>query len=494
MQDLTRIQRPKSDCGKPIIRLEAYSSCNDEGGYYGTGSPTSGSNGVQPFAYRRVTNIRGFVSRVPRTIERIVSQNCRTQKTTSSRIWQIQGADLYPVWKMDEIETMLQSEHITIDGEDVVYRAAEPAFTLAYNSCTGLFTLRINVEECTIQNIYGCGESCEQFYYVLAIPIALPLDDNGNVNFFTDGASLIGNDITSLMQYLRNQTGVTDVQDLTGVISLNCSFYAIISISGINPVLPPYFYINYPSVKNKVWLRKLNVVNPDYDSLCNNINTTKCKALHIGTPTIIALTCSDVILDTPIVTLFGGNCWVDPVPYWEQYSGVTSIVGGYGTNTLNLSLFNQNLPIAVSDLTGQYDYTAGSSGACSVLIPNGQGAIIDLVEIKGSPTSDYNFNQSTGVIDFTGFTCLGASDFVHIEYHFPAGIGQVLSGQVIAEIKGGCLPTNTTYVTHSINPSIPDGSTLIIGTDGKIRWVGRVTTSDNTGSVIEVTNIVYQTL
>lgn len=496
MTDLTQILRPMAECGKPVIRIESYSDCTDSfnGNYYGTGAVISGSAGVVPFNFTKITNIVGFVNRLPRAITRVVSLKCNTQKVTSSRIWEIQGADLYPVWKMNELEDMLQAQTIEIDGEEIVYRAKDAPFTPALKAnCKGVYILRFDVEECMIMQIYGCNDTpCDlntSTYFGIPSKIS-------NQDYYGDNRSKIASSYSDLLTWYQGQDGVTKVSDIGGYTA-NCSFYKVFSVQSNKPVIPAFYY-SAPIPANKVFGVVLNDTNPDYNLLCNGVDNTVCDTPSFGTPTQYEIICEDVIIGIPVVMQIGGNCDVELIQNWVQGVNDTSIIGGIGLNSINISAFNADYKSSSGDL--QFITTVAMDTQCTFNIPDSVGSTIlsALISTDHGTTwvsvTGYSFNSSTGVLNVTGASsgCFKSGNMLQVNYDTVGSSNYVLQGQVVAKINGsGCLPLNPVYIDNSVNGSIPSGSTVIINPDGTIQFVGAVTESDGTGSTIDVTNLIY---
>lgn len=486
---LTSIKRAITECGKPVIKIEAQSECLDKigGNYYGVpGRVIQGSEGVTPFAFRKVTNIRGFVKDTPRTIERFVSQNCRTQLVRSSEITEIQGGDMYPAWKMREIEEMFHQKQIIIDGQEVVWRGGE-LFT-RLGSCLNYFRFIASVEECTKQQIYGCSSECSENTMYFIIP-----DRIVTQTFFNESGLAVANTYQSLLDYYRAQSGIIEVEDIPGDLQIRCDYFKVFKVRGTG-YIPSVFYFDEYSNSNKVIGMFLDSEDPDYNLLCRGIDNQACARVQILPITITEIACLELTLGTPVVTELG--CTVIPFePAWEQHSGDTSIFVSGNARILNLSVINDLLISTGGEpVEATWDYTVPSDmpDNCVYNTPIPPTATILEVRINSDlPLDPTEYNFTAGVLTFNS-DCPVEGDLINVKFEYTSSSTPVLSGDIIAKIQGtNCTPKSTIYLSHTSFDVIPSGATLIIQNDGNIRWYGPVTSSDMSGSVIEITNIIY---
>jgi len=493
MKDLVSIKRPVTDCGKPIVKLEAYSGCDVDaftGDFYGEGDVQTKSDGFGgTIGFKKTTNLHANISRVPRKITRTISYFCKTQKVRSSKLWQLEGLDIYPGWKMAEIEEMLEAETIVIDGEEVIYRGDEEAFRLALNSCKDMFLMRMQIEDCAKQQIFGCKKDCKTNNdRYINVTDGIFGGDMSASKFYNSSKALIASSYDGFKEWLRVQNGVTDVQEVDNS-AMKCSSYKVLKVSG-GSNLDTSYYATLTNQNNKIYLRSVNNIN----DLCNNQDNTVCTPLVFGTPTLIKEECDALIFGTPIINKVGADCTVIPMNGWVQGAGDTSFTAGIDSNSINLSIKNPGYPDNNSSTTLNYDYTNDTgSSVCFVTLPSGIGATINSVSLNGvtiSP-SGYSFNPSNGVLTLTD--CMGNGQSISISFNTPASATVSLFGETIAQINGGCLPLEDTYITNSCNSSIPAGVTVVIGADGTIKWWGQLTSSDSSFGYIDVTNLVYKT-
>lgn len=482
--NLAFIKRPVTSCNKPVIKLVTTSECNDSitDDHYGTGTVIDGSNGVSPFPFYKVTNLRGFVKNVPREIVRQNSRNCKPQKVSSSIVYEIQGADFYPGWKMRELEDMFHAKTINIDGEDVLYYGGR-MFEEIGKFCNPVYRLVTNVQECEKFQIYGCGNECTPncFYFLLPANIVTQ-------NFFNEAGQQIASTYQQLLDWYASQSNVQEAIDINTSLQIACQYFKVFKVVGTG-YIPAFLFYDSPSQSNKVYGMTLDCNLPDYSKLCGGVDNRSCGQLQIEPPVVFELTCGDLTITDVVVFIIGESCAVAPFPAWEQHTGTTNIISSGTVRTFNLSVINPTY-IGEPPASGVRIYeTPIGELTCTLntgVPPNGN---VTEVLLDGVPTTGYGYNPSTQVMTFS--PCVEGEVEITINYDTP-GINPTFSNELIANITGSsCLPSTTFYFNNASNPDIPLGATLIIDTLGNVKWTGSPTSADGDGSVIEFENIIY---
>lgn len=495
IKDLMAIKRPTDNCGKPVMKLEAYSGCQEDSftnNYYGEGDVIGRSDGFGGnISFKKTANLHVSISRIPRKIERTVSFFCRTQKVRSSKQWDIQGMDMYPTWKMDEIENMLQAETILADGQSVVYRGGDAAFAQIVNGCTDRFRMRLTFEECTKQQIYGCDDSCEKRYKYINVTDGIFNSDLSDGAFFDGNKTKIGESFSDFKSWLRNQDGVTDVQEVDNS-QMKCASYKVLRVDG-GTSLPGIYYAVKTNPNNKIYLREVSDIN----ELCNGQDTRLCATPLFGIPELYELTCDMIEYGTPELLYMGIDCSITPVNGWVQSDGDTSVKAGIDGISINLSLYSADF-FGNSGIQQDFVYdeiNPSGTPQCSVNLNNGVGAVISSVSVAGVELdpSDYSFDSVHGTLVITNESkCALNEESIRIEYSVTTGNSPYnMSGQTVAKIEGVCVPNQNVYFTDSCNSSIPEGATIVIQPNGEIKWWGALNYSDNSGSKIDVTNLIF---
>lgn len=481
---LTDIKRPFTDCGLPIIRFEAYNGCGDDvgGNFFGDGEVIGSSTGAVPFNFTQVTNLTGFITDLPRAITRQISLNCRTQKAQSFVPYMLQGADAYPPWKMREIEDMLHAEHILVDGQEVQYSGGTPFTAIGKNPCEAIYRLNVNLQECDVWNIYGCGDDCRDKDTYFAIPDTHISDD-----YFNSNGLKVANTYPQLLQYFSAQPGVTDVVDMpVGGLGIRRDFYKVFKVAGA--VRENYIYFDNPTDnRNKVYGAKLDRAAPAYPLLENGIDNTSCPKVVIGTPTVEEITCTGLVIGTPL--LEDMSCTVSGSGDWGT-NGENGITATGTVLTLTLNLKNTGIRQPGTPVGLIYSGNISLPDNCAVPTDVPAAATITVLELNGAVlgTDKYSFGDGTNNITFS--PCLSEGDYIKV-YYGPPVTPPIIGGITVALISGECLPVSAVYLTNHNNATVPLGVTIIINTDGRIQWAGGITSADATAGYISITGIIF---
>lgn len=478
---LSNIIRPFTSCNKPVIKLVTTTGCSDEIGdsFYGIGDVIDGSSEVSAFPFAKITNLRGFIKDIPRDIIRQVSLNCKPQKVSSTIKYDLQGADAYPAWKMRELEEMFHGKQINIDGYDVQFTGGA-MFEQLGKDCPPLFRLRTTIEECRREQIYGCQDECTPNCYFFLIPANIVTQ-----NFFNDAGIQIASNYQQLLDWYGAQSNVQEVQNVVADLQINCDYYRAFKVTATG-YLPSFFFFDNPSQVNKVYGMSLDCNQPNYSKLCGNVDNSACGLLVLDPPLVYELTCGDVTITDTTVFMLGTPCDIEPYPNWEQHTGTTNILSSGSLRTINLSVFNEDF-VGVAPTDTYYEFITDGTTKCGLVPPIPPDS--DVYEIDPVPDGDWSYNPSTQEVTFD--PCLEEGLSVKIRYTY-GGNAPTLNGEIIAVVSGtGCTPSGPVYLNNSNNASIPVGATLLIEPGGNVRWYGAPTSYDNTGSVIEITNIQY---
>ncbi len=279
------------NCGRPIITLKSLFDCYDSisGDFYGFPTSTTGGTAAGgPFRFEKVTHITGTVRRQPREITRQVSGNCRVQKVESARTYDLQGREMFPLWKMDEIEGMLHGNHVFVNGREYIYRGDTP-FTRLY-PCRDYFRLKTTLEDCPKQQIFGCSTECDaqgrhERYYGIRRQASPE-------RYYDEAGRNIGTTKPELFNWYRVQDGVTAVEEVAAPAG-TATHYTIFRVRG-ERYIPTFFYAGAKRADAKVYGRALSADAPDYNSLFGlPTDYTECAAPVFGQQiTVEAMTCT----------------------------------------------------------------------------------------------------------------------------------------------------------------------------------------------------------
>lgn len=292
-----------STCGDPLIRIISRFECIDQftGEVYG--NPAQVFSGAADWNYTKITTTTGRLVPRPREITRELSYHCRLQRTESSPTYLLESYEMFPAWKMLEIEGQLHANRLWVDDyinqKEYIFRGGTPfAKVSGALDCTELFKLETPLYECTQRQIFGCTTICESTANGFLI-IPASYNDGG---FYDENGLLIATVLdgdeaspyaVGLVQWLRSQDGITDVTiiDITGY-SCEDYTYAIVQIQGTG-YIPTFIYIDNPSTANRLY----TIVTNDTDILCDYIGELPCAK------PVIDITVSSMVCETPVLVI-----------------------------------------------------------------------------------------------------------------------------------------------------------------------------------------------
>lgn len=334
-----------SPCGDTFITLRTKYDCYDSftGEYFGTGWTVLSGTG---FEYENISNFKGRVVRRPREITREYSYNCRLQRAESAQTFYLEGFDLFPAWKMNEIEAQLHSTEIYVDDVRYEYNGGTPFEQLS--DCFEFFKLSTVLNGCIIRQVYGCDAGCApqpnfdggnimfiipQSYQVGTASPFQPQDA-----FYSESGVLVAYDYDGLLEYMRNLNGISGVNDID-ISGIGCEPYKAFSITG-EGYIPGSFYYSSVQQGNRV----LGVVLNSVDEICDYIPVT-CSAPVFGSITVEDDTCDAPVFGTITVedmeitdiAIEGYNDWV------KEDAETNASMYNYLV-TFDLKVFNENYP------------------------------------------------------------------------------------------------------------------------------------------------------
>lgn len=496
MKDLLDIERNVSDCGKPIVKLSSTTDCisGTEGGHFFGEGTIIDNSGAGIVKFEQKTNIHATIFKNPRKIERTISFFCKTQKVITQKSWVVEGLDVLPLWKIEEIEEILSNEHIFIDDVEVVYEGGDSPFTRVLKGCDDYFSFKMIASGCKERKMFGCNDHCNDRDGYINISDGLFKGDEKDRRFYNANMGQIAIGYEQFKTWLRNQDGVTNVEEVNNA-TLKCASYKLLKISG-TPKFSTMFYMGDTKPSNKIYLRQVSSI----DEVCTSQGNGECSPIIFGIPQIIQETCEPIQFGTPIILLNGQNCMIELQNNWQQGAGETKIIAGEDENSLYLSMFNTDYKEHAGTTTNYVyqDVNLKSIPQCTFVLTNGIGAVITKVVSNGDilNTSDYTFDNHTGELEITNSSlCTQTNNNIRIEYTVTSPNSPYsLYGQTIAKISGGCTPVADIYLTHRDNANIPDGTTILITDEGDVKWWGEVNFSDSTKSKVNIVNLVYKTI
>jgi hypothetical protein len=473
---LTSIQRPISECNKPVIRLVATPSCESS-----NGNIADGSEGVSNFPFQIITNLKGFIRDIPREIIRQNSKNCRPQKVQSSVKYELQGGNLYPAWKMREIEQSFMSEKIEIDGQEVLFSGGA-IFEVAGNTCNNLYRLKTIIEECQTISIFGCNPTCLTPIYYFVIP---PIPEFEVPNFFNDSGILVASGYSQLLAYYSNRANVLEVEDIVEPLPIQCSYYKVFSIK-TSGITPSYLYVDSVSNSSKIFGIPLDESNPDYNKLCKGIDNTACLIPIIEPPFVYELTCGDITIGS--ITQFSDMMCAIMVQ--NMWTGDVEITSTGDTRSIDIDISSTEY-ISGGGAIGEIAHTIILGQECGITLSIDGGASIIDIQVNGIDLDESDYSYTYPNLTFS--PCLTVGDDLIIKYQ--EQITPPYIKQTIALITGTmCRPLTTVYQNNENNSSIPVGATIAIFPNGEVRWYGVPSAHTDANSTITVTDIIYNAI
>lgn len=276
-------------CGLPLLRIEAEFACKDvfSGQYYGDpGTVTSGSY-TAGYQYKKVLNIRGTFRRLPRTIEKQISLNSRTQKVQTVRKWELQSSEQFPDWKMDDIEDMFCAPHIYVNGVEYIYPGDTPFRMLYPKEQNSKYALKTIMQEFNKWQIFGCSDDCgspsERYY---------GLQRQANA-YYSENGALIARTYDELLAYFNSINGSTGTRDITDA-TIPGGYYKIFKVTGTG-AMPAFFYADNVTIGSRIYGKDLDASDPDYTQL---FRISSCASPVIGEIAFTSESCQSPVIGT----------------------------------------------------------------------------------------------------------------------------------------------------------------------------------------------------
>lgn len=454
---------PTADCGKPLIRIRSVFDCVDNynSDFYGT--PTNVTQGTASFTFQKITNIVARFRQRPREITREISYNCNLQRSESFKPFLLESFSekgVFPAWKMDELEVMFHANHIYISDfiEEAQYQFAGGVLCEKIGlPCWETFKLKTIIQECTIRQLFGCAENCE-----ISGSLSFLVPEGSNGQYYTENKVLIG-DYDDLLDWYRNQSGITSVTDTTGEFdNTDHSF----EVEGTG-YIPTYFYSSSLTNSDKVF----GTTTPEAPVIL-------CAMPVVGEIVIEADVCATPVIGTIQIEIVADEeVEINDYGTWDvdqDNSGVT-IVGNSGrisletvNTTPNQQWITDIIPSAGNTITdGRFD-----------------GKVVKQVVYAGQPYDTDFFTQVGDTITMTDVIFSGGDEAqILIQSELEAGI--VWVNEPIGQIKYPGWPSVPQDIV------IDDDHSIMIDLNGIIYWNGTSTSEDGSGYNISISNIFY---
>lgn len=284
----------------------------------------------EPFNYYRRSLIQGNLRPIPSGVVREISINCRTQRSEITPLWVLNGAYVYPEWKMREIEDMMLAQHLYFDG--VEYQSAGGTYFEQFGrpfNCKYVYKMTLNLQKCRQWQIFGCVDECISTASFYAIPRPFS-------RVYNDDLRLIAESVNNLVLYFQSIPGTTMATETNYVMP--CPNETTIKVISSGQ-LPRFLYLDYPLPAYRVFAKQLPVNTTDVSTLCNGISNNNI----VQPPVITGQQDEDLQVDVPVITGEDDVSATAFIPQitaeqgWTLDNNYTSAVSYAGEVTLNIS-------------------------------------------------------------------------------------------------------------------------------------------------------------
>lgn len=287
------------------------------------------------FTYTRFCYIPSRLRPIPNEIQRIVSKNCRTQKTQVKPSLQFFGTIHFPTWKMLDIEGMFLGNNLYIAGEK--YEADGDTYFEELGTpkdCQYIYKFSAIVNKCLQWQIFGCVPDCTSLasYYLFPTEFS---------RLYDDSLRPIADTPEQLITYFQSIQGTQLAMELP--FALPCNYDSVVKVIS-SGVLPKFIYVDnlYPS--NRIYPKQLPINATDLSSLCNGVTINN----QVPIPDVTGYESEDINVAIPDVTGYESvsanaeTIAVTAASGWTVNGTFTSATNYNGEGVLNLSLTTTN--------------------------------------------------------------------------------------------------------------------------------------------------------
>ncbi|MDV7696292.1 hypothetical protein N6B72_05100 [Chryseobacterium soli] len=228
-------------CHLPHIRIEATYNCEDDvtGNYYGDPKTLLNyPNNSESLRFRKTIYIPGEITVSPTEIKKTVSFLGKPQRSEYVRKFDLTGLDVFPDWKMLEIEAMFSGRRIFINGIEYVYRGGK-IFIKDDIPGTGSWKLKTELEDFPKVNDFSCIDDCTTFCYFFVIPAG-----EKDQTYYGEEKQPIAYTFQELMQYFDDLSDTASVTEFD-MTAFPCDPVAVIKIDTFGTV-PSFIYYKLP--------------------------------------------------------------------------------------------------------------------------------------------------------------------------------------------------------------------------------------------------------
>lgn len=434
----------------------------------------------QPVNIKPQLYIKGCIIRQPRTINRINTYNCRTQRITSRIEYVLQGAEVYSSHELEAIEDVFHSRTLYLNGHKIQLDTTS-IFEPLDENFPNKFRLVVPFYECEKRQSFGCKRNILYGGGKLTFGIPEELDSD---TYMTDGGTQLGG-YSALLDYYRGLNNTVSVTDIDiDTVETDIKFSHIFDVER-NGYVDNSFYAGKVSPSNKVY--GLVLSEPDaYNELSRGMNIGYSPDIVIGDITVEYE--PDLSIQIGVIEVIYDACTVMPRNEWECNYGDSYITYNEGNKYLNLNIVNYNADFNYSQ--GSETEIMPSDGYFTfigITEPITQGSIIgiDINDVPYTGEIVYTIEEGVGVT-FDPIPVLN-NDEVTVRYNYING----MENQIIAYIDGYCLPDETIALSNADDAQIPVGAQLTIQDNGVIYWSGVPTNVNEDYVSINLSNLKF---
>ncbi|MBD3904475.1 hypothetical protein NAL32_07500 [Chryseobacterium sp. Ch-15] len=260
----------ENGCQLPLIKLSATYNCFDnvKNAYYGDPKTLlnyPGNN--QTLIHQNSFYIQGQLQQQPAEIKRNITFLGKPQRAENVEKLSVFGLEVFPDWKMREIESVLSGRRIFIDGIEYIYRGAK-SFIRDEIQGSNSWIFKTELENAPKVNDFTCIEDCITNCYYFVITSGTKDQD-----YYKEDKSKIGDTYQELLDYFNSLNDVISVTDVN-VATIGCNVTAVLKIDSFGYV-PSFIYYKMPINEYRIFVKFDDCQSPI--KLCEGM--TNCSLL-----------------------------------------------------------------------------------------------------------------------------------------------------------------------------------------------------------------------
>lgn len=260
----------ENGCQLPLIKLSATYNCFDnvKNAYYGDPKTLLNYPGNdQTLIHQNSFYIQGQLQLQPAEIKRNITFLGKPQRTENIEKLSVFGLEVFPDWKMREIESVLSGRRIFVDGIEYIYRGAK-SFTRDEIQGSNSWIFKTELENAPKVNDFTCIEDCITNCYYFVITSGTKDQD-----YYREDKSKIGDTYQELIDYFNSLNDIISVTDVD-TSTIGCHIIAAIKIDSFGYV-PSFIYYKMPINEYRIFVKFDDCQNPI--KLCEGL--TNCGEL-----------------------------------------------------------------------------------------------------------------------------------------------------------------------------------------------------------------------